>query len=233
MQRRSCRGGRARRLLALCLALSAVALGACDWSDCSSGSKECIKGSGKVVSQVRKIGDFTAIKLNSIGDLTVERTGTNSLIVTTDDNLQPIVTSEVKDGTLVLAESGCRNCSPTKIAFRVTVGDLRKIEMPSTGAASVSKLEEPSFAADMSGTGSLTLSGKTDTLKINLSGTGSCDAHKLAARRAVVDISGTGSVRVNASDEIDARLSGTGSIRYAGSPKVSQKISGTGSIKRE
>jgi hypothetical protein len=153
--------------------------------------------------------------------------------VTTDDNLQPVVTSEVKDGTLVLAESGCHNCSPTKIAFKVTVPDLRKIDMPSTGAASISKLDGPSFAADISGTGSLTLSGKTDVLKIALSGTGSCDAHNLAAKRATVDLDGTGSVRVNASDELDAKLQGTGSIGYAGSPKLNQKVSGTGSIKHE
>jgi len=235
MRKRSRWGGRTRQLLVIWALLGTGTLSACNLSDCGSGSdsKECINGSGKVISQPRTVGAFTAIDLDSIGTLIVDRTGTYSLTVTTDDNLQSIVTSEVKNGTLVLAESGCHNCSPTKIAFKVTVGDLSKIDMPSTGDASITNLNEPSFAADMAGTGSLTLSGKTDLLKIDLSGTGSCDAHNLAAMRATVDIDGTGSVRVNANSELDGKVSGTGSIHYTGSPKVSQKISGTGSIKRE
>lgn len=235
MRMRSRWGGRIRQLLMLCALLGIGTLSACDLSDCGSGSdsKECIKGSGKVVSQPRTVGHFTAIELDSIGALTVDRTGTYSLTVTTDDNLQSVVTSEVKNGTLVLAESACHNCSPTKIAFKVTVGDLSKIDIPSTGDANITNLNEPSFVADLAGTGSLTLSGKADLLKIDLSGTGSCDAHDLAATRASVDVDGTGSVRVNASSELDGKVSGTGSIHYAGSPKVSQTISGTGSIKRE
>jgi hypothetical protein len=219
----------------MCGLLGIGALSACDVSDCGSGSdsKECIKGSGKVISQPRTVGDFTAIDLDSIGTLTVDRTGNYSLTVTTDDNLQSVVTSEVKNGTLVLSESGCHNCSPTKIAFKVTVGDLRKIDMPSTGAASIANLNEPSFVADISGTGSLTLSGKTELLKLDLSGTGSCDAHDLTVERATVDVDGTGSARVNATVELDGKVSGTGSIRYSGSPKVSKHISGIGSIERE
>src|SRR5438876_8831238 len=97
----------------LFLLLAVATLAGCDvGSDCSG--KDCVKGSGKVVTQTRQVGTFTAIRLDSIGDLTVEPAGTNSLTVTTDDNLQPIVTSEVKDGTLVLAEQGCHNCSPTR-----------------------------------------------------------------------------------------------------------------------
>jgi len=235
MRKRSRSGGRIRQLLAICALLGTGALSACNLSDCGSGgaSKECIKGSGKVISQPRTVGHFTAIELDSIGALTVDRTGTYSLTVTTDDNLQSVVTSQVKNGTLVLAESGCHNCSPTKIVFQVTVGNLSKIDLPSTGDASITNLNEPSFVADVAGTGSLTLSGKADLLEINLSGTGSCDAHNLAAQRATIDIDGTGSVRVNASSELDGKVSGTGSIHYAGSPKVSQKISGTGPIKRE
>lgn len=217
---------------ATALLLAAVTLSACDFgSDC--GGKECVKASGKVVTQSRQVGGFTAIKFDSIGDLTLQRTGTNSLTVETDDNLQPIVTSEVKDGTLVLAEHGCHNCSPTKIVFNVTVGDLRAIDVPSTGSADVSKLDEPTFTASMDGTGSLRLSGKVDQLKIDLSGTGSCDARDLVARRVSVTLSGTGSVRVNAVDELNADVSGTGSIRYKGSPKLTKTISGTGSVDPE
>ncbi|MFL6799394.1 MAG: head GIN domain-containing protein [Xanthobacteraceae bacterium] len=215
-----------------CLPILAATLAGCDFaSDCSG--KECIKGSATLVTQSRAVGRFTAITLDSIGDLTVERTGTDSLAVTTDDNLQPIVTSEVKNGTLVLAEHGCRNCSPTKIAFKVTAAELSNIALPGTGSADVSQLDAPTFTVTMDGTGSLKLTGKVDELKVGLSGTGSCDASGLVAKRASVDASGTGNVRVNVTDELKAKVTGTGSIRYKGSPKLTQSVSGTGSIKAE
>jgi len=214
------------RLLAVILAALAVA--GCS-NDCSGTS--CVKGSGKVISQTRPVDDFTAIRLDSIGHLTVQQTEANSVTVETDDNVQPLVTALVKDGTLVLAETACHDCSPTKIDFTVTVKSLKEIDLPSTGAAVVTKLDGPALSVKMDGTGSLQLSGHVDDLKIALSGTGSCNAAQLTAKNATVVLSGTGSVRVNVTDTLDAKLTGTGSILYRGSPKVTQSVSGTGSIK--
>lgn len=152
------------------------------------------------------------------------------MTVETDDNLQPIVTSTVQDGTLVLAESGCHDCSPTKIDFTVTVKSLQEIDLPSTGSAVITKLDGPKLSLKLSGTGSVQLSGQVDDLNISASGTGTCDAEQLTARNVTVSLSGTGNVRVNATDTLDAKVTGTGSIRYLGSPKVTQSVSGTGSI---
>ncbi len=211
----------------LAVLLGALALAGCN-SGCSGSS--CVKGSGKVVTQTRSVGDFTAIRVDSIGDLTVEQTGTDSLSVQTDDNLQSLVTSTVKDGTLTLAESGCHDCSPTKIAFTATVKSLQEIDLPNTGSAVVTKLDGSTLSIKLPGTGSIRLSGQVGDLKISLSGTGSCDASQLSAKSVTVDLSGTGSVRVNATATLDAKLTGTGNIRYLGSPKITQSISGTGSI---
>jgi hypothetical protein len=217
----------------LVLMLAAAALAGCG-DDYGSGSSAagCIKGSGKVVTQDRTIGPFTAIELDSIGDLTAEQTGTDSLKVETDDNLQSIVTSAIKDGTLTLAERGCHNCSPTKIAFTVTAKTLQKLDLPSTGSATVAKLDGPNLTVTISGTGSVKLSGRVGSLKIVSSGTGSCDASGLVAKDVSVNLSGTGNVRISATDTLDAKDSGTGNIRYSGSPKLTQSNTGTGSIKQ-
>jgi hypothetical protein len=222
------------KIIPVVLLLAGVIAG-CDFqtngSSCNGGG--CIKGSGTVVTQTRPVGSFTAIRLNSIGSLVVERTGTNSVTVETDDNLQSMVTSEIKNDTLILEESACKNCSPTKIAFKVTISDLQKIALPSVGSAEVSKLDGPALSADLSGTGSLKLSGQVDDLKISSSGTGSCDAGDLTAKRATVVVSGVGDVRVNASETLDAKVSGVGKIRYLGSPKLTKAVSGVGSIEPE
>jgi hypothetical protein len=150
IERSTCAGVFARASAGAFLLFAAVTLAGCDFGSGCSG-KECVKGSGEVVTQTRQVGPFSAIRLETTGDLTVEHTGADTVTVETDDNLQPLVTSDVKDGTLVLA--GCQNgwtwewpsrrettppsCSPTKIVFKVTVGDLRKFDLRGTGSADV------------------------------------------------------------------------------------------------
>ena len=209
------------------LALVGVALAGCG-SGCSGS--DCLKGSGTVVTQSRPVENITAIKLDSIGSLVVEQTGTDSLTVETDDNLQSIVTSVVKNGALTLADSGCRNCLPTKIAFKMTVKNLLALNLTSVGSVEVSKFDGPALSIDQSGTGSLKLSGRVDNLKIASSGTGLCDASGLTAKSATVVLSGTGVVRVNATGTLDAKMSGVGKILYAGAPELTQSVSGIGTI---
>jgi hypothetical protein len=214
------------------LVLTAVVLAGCDSNnDCGSGG--CVKGSGTVVTQVRPVDNFNTIRLDSIGDLVVEQICSDSLKVETDDNLQSIVTSTIKDGTLTLAEAGCKNCSPTRIVFTATVKQLQELDLPSTGSMRVSRLDGPSLLVKLTGTGSIKLSGRVGDLKISSSGTGNCDASELTAKSATVVLSGTGNVRVNAGDTLDAKNTGTGKISYLGSPKLTQSVSGVGSIQPE
>lgn len=216
-------------MLRIFAVLLAFGLAGCD-AGCSA-KDGCVKGSGNVIAQARPVEKFTAIRFDAIGTFLVERTGADSLTVETDDNVQSIVTSEVKDGTLVLA--GCENCSPTKTVFRVTVSDLRKIDLTGVGSGDASKLDGPTLSVNLSGVGSLMLSGRVDDLTISSSGTGSCNAAELTAKRATVVLAGVGDVRVNASEELDANVSGIGKIRYRGSPKLKQDVSGVGSIQQE
>jgi hypothetical protein len=204
------------------LALITVALAGCS---------EDIKGSGTLATETRQVQKFTSVSLSSSGAVVIEQTGTESLTVTTDDNLLPLITTEVKNGTLELSTAPNKWISPTKLVFKITVGDLRKIEVSGSGSVTAAKLEGPALSADISGSGSMKLAGKVDDLKLSLSGSGSYDCAELSARRASVDVSGSGSVRVNASEELKAEISGSGSIRYLGSPKLKVDVSGSGSVK--
>ncbi|MGB6537089.1 MAG: head GIN domain-containing protein [Xanthobacteraceae bacterium] len=216
-----------RLLVALVIA---AALGGCNFFGKCSGPG-C--GSGHVVSQTRSVGNFTAVRMNAAGSLTIEQTGTDSLTVETDDNLQPLIGASVKDGTLTLSEQGCKDCSPTKLVFTVTVADLKELDFASAGSANVSKVDGSRLAVTLSGAGTIKLSGRVDTLNITSSGVGSCNADGLVAKNATVEVRGVGIVRVNASDTLDAKVSGVGKIYYAGSPKLTQSVSGVGSIQPE
>jgi len=47
------------------------------------------KGSGRVVTETREVGGFTKVELSGSGELTIEKTGTESLSISAEDNLLP------------------------------------------------------------------------------------------------------------------------------------------------
>lgn len=192
-------------------------------------NEDMIRGSGNITTQVRPVDKFTAIRLSGFGHLVIERAEAESLSVTVDDNLVPLFTSEVRDGTLYL--SVVRGKRPSRApTYKVAVSDLRKVEVSGSGSFEATKLDGAVLSLSISGSGSGKVAGRADSLDISISGSGSLDAARLEVKRARVVVSGSGDVTVNARDELDARMSGSGDIRYIGSPRLTSRVSGSGSI---
>lgn len=227
----------------IAVSLAALALAACDddsaqRSNCTS---DCITvnaggpmvvGSGTVTSEVRPVQKFTAIRFDGVGHLVIERAGTESLTVTADDNLLPLYTSEVKDGTLHLSTAPEKSFTGKLPVYAVSIGDLRRLDLNGSGDTSATKLEGDTLSISLAGSGSAKLAGQAAALTIALNGSGSADAAALAVKRAKVNVNGSGGVTVNASDELDARVNGSGIILYMGAPKLTANVAGSGSIKK-
>jgi hypothetical protein len=226
------------RKLAVFLAI--LGLAACDGSACTSdcvsvnGDGPTINGSGTLKTEVRPVDKFTAIRLAGVGgNLVVERTGAESLTVTADDNLVSVFTSEVKDGTLYLSVAKGKSLSGKQPVYRVTVNDLRQLDVRGSGTIDATKLDGDALSMAISGSGTANVAGRADDLTVSISGSGSFNAAGLTAKHAKVVVSGSGELTVNASDELDAKVSGSGSIWYIGSPRLTSNVSGSGSIKKK
>ncbi len=81
----------ARRASLGMLLLALLLLGGC--SSLPGGTA----GSGTAKTETRPVAGFTSIELAGTGDVQVKQTGTESLTVTADDNLLPLLTTEVVD----------------------------------------------------------------------------------------------------------------------------------------
>ena len=193
-----------------------------------------IKGSGHAVTENRTVAPFTAIRVDSAVDLVIDRTGTPGVTVTADDNLVSLFTSEVRDGTLYLADAQRKSFQTGSFpAFHVTVADLRAIEVHGSGDVKAEHLDGAALAVTIVGSADAKLAGRSDELTLTIKGSGDVDAGGLAAKRAKVVMSGSGGATVNASDTLDAHMSGSGDLRYLGSPKVTKDVHGSGSISRK
>jgi hypothetical protein len=219
-----------------------LALTACDSSVKSTCTSDCItvrgegpviNGSGTSRTEVRAVAPFNAIRLSDVdARVVIERTGTESVEVTADDNLLALFTSEVKDGTLHLSVAKDKSVSGKRPLYKITVNDLRQLGVSGSGIVDASGLDGEGLAMVVAGSGEINAAGRIEDLTISISGSGSCNAAGVKARRARVAVRGSGDLTVNASDELDATVSGSGSVWYVGSPKITSSISGSGEIRQ-
>ena len=189
-----------------------------------------IKGSGVLKTESRTVAPFTAVRLDSPANVVIDRTGTQTLSLTADDNLLAFLTSEVRDGTLYLGLAKDKSFQAKSVVFRITVADLRAIEIRGSGDVEADHLDGRTLSVSIAGSGDARLAGRTDELVLSIKGSGDIDAGRLTAKHAKVVISGSGDVAVNASDKLDVRLSGSGDVRYLGSPTLTKDIRGSGSV---
>jgi len=189
-----------------------------------------IKGSGNITTQNRTVPPFTSIRLESPADVVIDRTGTQSLSVTADDNLVDLLTSAVKDGVLYLGVPKGKSFQAKSLIYQITVADLRGIDLRGSGDIKADHLDGPALSVSIAGSGDIRLTGRVEEFTLSVRGSGDVDAAGLQAKRARVDIGGSGDATVNASDTLDVRIAGSGDLTYLGSPKLTKDIHGSGSI---
>lgn len=190
-----------------------------------------VDGSGTIATEQRDVSNFTAIEVIGAGDVTIGVTGAESLSITADDNLLPLLTSEVKGGKLTLGVDSDSSISPSEtIKYQITVAELTRMSIVGFADTDISGLDTALMEVDISGSGDVVLSGTAESFEVAIRGAGDINGEALAAERASVSIAGSGFVIVNASSELDISISGSGDVEYLGSPALTQTISGTGSV---
>jgi hypothetical protein len=233
-----------RRLLvlaALCLVVALVA-------GCGVG---LVVGSGKTVTEERTISDVEEVALTFIGDLQITQGDEEKLVITGDDNVLPLITTEVKDGVLTIGSKSTLGVPMvTDLRYDLTVRNLNSLRLSGAGNAemdgletgdlavnisgagnlSIKDLQADRISANMSGLGNLELGGKATRQTVSLSGAGNYDAGDLETGTADVTLSGLGNATVWATESLDANISGAGNIEYYGDPDVASKVSGVGSV---
>jgi putative autotransporter adhesin-like protein len=224
------------RYLVLLLPLFILAkcdLGTC--SDCVSvGEGPEIKGSGTPKTETRTVTPFTAIRLTEhAGRLEIERTGSESLSVTADDNLVGKFTSEVKNGTLYLSLAKGNTLNGKRPLYKITVNDLRAIDVEGAASLEATKLDGDALSISIEGAAAGNVAGRADELTISLAGAGTFNAADLKAKRGKVSVAGAGVVTVNVSDELEANVDGVGIVWYIGDPKLKSNVSGLGAVKKK
>ena len=216
------------------------------------GDDPKVVGSGHMVNQQRKVGNFTTLRIDGPVDVEAHPGANPGVTIHTDDNIEPLIETVVEGDALVVRlrkGASFRTSHDMKVEVEFATltgtaqhgsGDLHitsitspKLEssIAGSGDLQIDNAQLGSFTMSVAGSGDVKIGGRADTAKYSVAGSGDIHAGDLAARRVDISISGSGDAHVNASDAIDARVAGSGDIVYSGHPHdVSRRVSGSGSI---
>lgn len=233
---------------ALVLPLTLLPITACgltfDWGG------RAVAGSGVQTSETRTVAAFDRIELGGDYQVVVRVGAEQAIALAGDDNLLPLVRTDVRDGTLHI-ESDEDLAPRREIRIEIGVPSLRGIHSGGSSDVAVRSVRSRTFDAQVSGSSELAASGDFGDLTTSISGSGeirmdgtadeidgrvsgSGELHlvEVRARAARIHVSGSGGATVNVAERLDAEISGSGEVRYAGSPEVAADVSGSGSVER-
>ncbi len=209
-------------------------------------------GSGKEVNVQRKVGPFSALRIDGPLDVDAHPGANPGVTIHSDDNIEPLIETLLDGDTLVVRlRKGASFRTNHKMSIEVEFTTLSSTQQRGSGdlhiaSVNAAKLESSiagsgdlridnaqlgSFAVSVAGSGDVNVGGRADEARYSVAGSGDIDAVRLVTRRVDVDISGSGDAQVNATEAIDARVAGSGDVTYTGHPHdVSRRVSGSGSI---
>lgn len=199
-----------------------------------AGCGASVRGSGRVISEPRPIGNISAVTLRGIGTLIITQGEHEALTITADDNVLPLLESVVTGDQLTLGpRAGASVANVQQLTYHLTVRQLRAVTIDGAGDADIQGAQTPQLAVTIDGTGDVRATGRADSLVLAISGAGDFKGAGLAATSATVQVRGSGGALVRVSDTLDARVSGAGDVRYIGHPQVTRQVTGAGSVREQ
>ena len=176
-----------------------------------------VHGSGNVVKETREVARFTGIDVGSVFEVTVVAQSEQGVEIEADDNLMPLIQTEVRGGRLHI-ESDKRFKSGSPVRIRISVQNIDEIEVSGAANVSISDLKNDAIKIESSGGSKVTVTGETMNLKVETSGGAKVFTSELASINADIDGSGGSFVEVNVSGELRTHISGGSHVKFVGTP---------------
>jgi hypothetical protein len=212
-----------KKILGLALLVSLV-------TGCT-GIHHGILGSGNIKNESRDVAAFDSISTEGAFEIEIVCQKPQSLEIQGDDNILPLVGTEVSNK--VLHVKNLRGYSVSRpVVLRISIPDLMRLDSSGAGSIQVSGLKNDRFEIHSNGAPTIRASGETKNLNIDANGAGSIETFKLRSAKAMVDTKGVSKVEVNASETLDVTVNGPSTVFYQGRAVVKQTVNGPGSVQK-
>jgi hypothetical protein len=192
-----------------------------------------IKGNGDLTTETREIDNFEKLDVSGHFKIEVKVGDNKNLAILAESNLLKYIKTEVRGNTLHVYSK--ENLKPREdLIITVTVPKLIGINCSGANDIFAEGINSEEFDIDLSGAGSINISGKANLLAIDVSGAADLVAKELITEHVKIDVSGAANASVYATNSCNAEVSGAGNILlYGDAPNIKTDISGAGSLERK
>lgn len=187
------------------------------------------RGSGVIKTETRQTGGFDMVLSKGSVDADVVIGPRISVTVEADDNLLPLIRTEVKNGALVIDTEGDWSSSRDPVVH-ITMPSLGAIGVDGSGDATIRGLSGGALGARVRGSGDITATGSVSQLEVVIDGSGDVDCKDVHADDVMVRIDGSGDAKVDAAKALKVLINGSGDVTYSGNAQVSSTVHGSGDL---
>jgi len=202
----------------------------------------------------RKLADFNEVRVSNAINLYLKQGNETKAVIEADGIELDEVITEVSGGGLKVSIKKNNNfrrsihvkvyltyksleaisASSAADVYSESVIKTDELEVSASSAASMElDIDVASLDMSVSSAGDIELSGKAGKVTGTASSAGDVDAFDLVCKTADVRASSAGGIRINVTDDIEARASSGGSVKYKGNPLRSNTDSSSGGSVRK
>jgi hypothetical protein len=218
----------------------------------ASCNLETRSGNGNVVKEVRKVSAFNGVEASSGINVFLFQSDEEKVVVEADENLMPLIRTEVRGNTLKCYIDGSIRRSK-KLNVYVSFKELNKISASSgadlysetviratdlsinasSGADIKLKVDAETIRCQSSSGSDIKLVGICNEFDGSASSGADIKADELTAKIAKANASSAGEIRIRVLEKISASASSGGDVTYYGNPKhVDIRESSGGDVSR-
>lgn len=214
-------------------------------------------GSGTVATETRDLSGFGAISMHGSIDVVVRQAARESVQVSTDANLLPLLQTVVEGSgdqrsLRIQWKPGESITTRSRTVVTVDVVRLGAVALSGSGDLDLQTLKTPSLSLSLSGSsdaqlrqldtdelrisvagsGDVQARGKATRVDLSIAGSGDVRARDLAADDVRVSIAGSGDASVTAARSLNVSIAGSGDVDYGGgATQVISRVMGSGSVR--
>jgi len=187
------------------------------------------KGSGKTATEHRNISGFKGVEVGGIFQVEITAGRDFSVDIESDDNLLPLIKTEVKHGVLEI-ETEKRFSTENPLKVRISAPDIDSLDVSGAAHLTLDGVKNTGLAVESSGASQVKISGETSKFTVEMSGASRIDAGELRAANANIESSGASQAEVNVSEALTVDASGASHVTYSGTPTLNKKTSGVSGV---
>jgi hypothetical protein len=192
-----------------------------------------IVGTGRFVTENRPVQSFSRISVTSGIHATVTRGGGESVEVSAEDNILPLIEVTVTGGTLQLGFTPhVGSITSHGVELHIGARELRAVQASAGSRIDVGAIDAADFAITLAAGAEFIGSGSVARLDLDYSSGSHAQLPGLAAGAVTANLSGGSTALLRVVDSLIVTASGGSVFEYSGDPVVQANTSGGSTVRR-